>query len=353
MLESHVEVQNYREAVAAFVCHKADVDVIRPNSIVWYKQSLGHLCEYMDKHCPELKVSDTTLEQLEAYKVYLSKSSNYARSNINNHLIAMKCLFNWLHTRGKIPVNPSKMIKPLDKHGSKMEYLVGEEVERLLAVPNCVDYAHFRNRVMMEVSINTGVRLQELLNMRCSEINWQTRMIHIASTDDRPTKGKSSRNVPFGKRTVRSLQEYIQRRPTDACMNAKGLDSDLLWVDKWGFPVNQRGFQKAVGDYGDLAGIKTHVHPHLFRHTMATMFLRNMAATRGASAIGGGLVILRDILGHKSVSQTEEYAHVLGLSIIEANAEWDVMDSINPLKNFTAKPAAKQPRTKKGSALAA
>ena len=76
------------------------------------------------------------------------------------------------------------------------------------------------------------------------------------------------------------------------------------------------GLWKIVDKYAKLAGLETHVHPHMFRHSFATHLMNN----------GVDLVIIQALLGHSNVKTTSIYLHVKDyqtLNIISPLDTWD------------------------------
>ena len=79
------------------------------------------------------------------------------------------------------------------------------------------------------------------------------------------------------------------------------MESDYLFPDKYGDPVSISSVQQAIRRLTKKAGLD-HIkcHPHIFRHTFATMFL----------ADGGSDVALKEIMGHESFQTTQKYIHL-------------------------------------------
>lgn len=169
------------------------------------------------------------------------------------------------------------------------EVLSGEEMEEFIGHLVGTKY---RDRAMVYLMKDGGLRISEVLNLRLSEVDWSRRSLKI-----RPSKGKIERNVPISVDAVSELSNYVRlERP-------KGLDHDYVFVN-----LGRRGFDRpftypswaAVCRKARVAAGVDGVHAHAFRHTFAT----NMREA------GMELDALQRILGHAHMDTTMIYNHV-------------------------------------------
>lgn len=66
-------------------------------------------------------------------------------------------------------------------------------------------------------------------------------------------------------------------------------------------PLTESGAEQMIHNLAETAGVRRRVYPHLFRHSMATDFLRR----------GGNPILLQQILGHTSLAMiTQTYQHL-------------------------------------------
>ena len=176
-----------------------------------------------------------------------------------------------------------------------------------------------RDKLIIRVLGDTGMRLDELLTMRVGSVLEQTGVqgryyIRVKG------KGAKERDVPIMPTLFRRLQRYIAKgRP-------RGADSDRLWIamrrSRNGTlePLASSGVQQMIRLTAKEAGITKRTHPHLLRHSYATWALR-----RGMNPIQ-----LADILGHNGLTMIQEvYAHLTPVDAYEAQArifEQDIRD---------------------------
>ena len=97
------------------------------------------------------------------------------------------------------------------------------------------------------------------------------------------------RYVRFGNLTAKSLWKYLATKA-----KLQGAHNSL-WCDRYGNELTARGADGMFRALGRRVGIK--LHPHLLRHTGATLFLKN----------GGGPFECQYLLGHHSLEMTKRY----------------------------------------------
>ncbi len=111
-------------------------------------------------------------------------------------------------------------------------------------------------------------------------------------------KGQKERVVPFCIFTRKELLKYMKHYRSDLCK----LDSPYLFPASDGNHVSVNSIQQAIKRLAAKAGLHgIKCHPHIFRHTFATLFL----------AKGGQAMVLKEIMGHESMQTTQKYVHFL------------------------------------------
>jgi len=139
-----------------------------------------------------------------------------------------------------------------------------------------------RDYMIMQLLLDSGIRLEELCSIRVSDVDIKGCSIYI-----RQGKGRKSRTVFFGIETRRSIAKYL----TFTGIANEG-DTNLV-LNQDGHPLRPRSIQERISLYAGTAGIKgVRPSPHTFRHTFAKMFLMNE----------GDPYALRDLLGHNTMS---------------------------------------------------
>lgn len=144
-----------------------------------------------------------------------------------------------------------------------------------------------RNRAIILLLLDTGIRLNEIANIKLSDIDFDKETIRIFG------KGSKERIVCIGKHTQKALLKYLLMRHDNL---------PCLWLNESRKPLSRDGLQVAVKRICKLAGVTARPGLHTFRHMAAIMFLRN----------GGDSAILQYMLGHSTLEMTKRYLSTLG-----------------------------------------
>jgi site-specific recombinase XerD len=128
-------------------------------------------------------------------------------------------------------------------------------------------------------------------------------------------KGQKERLAFFGKRFRKELNKYLKNtRP-----HLDSAHSPYLFPNKDGGHLSINAVQQFLHRLALKAGLEgKRCHPHLFRHTFATTFLKK----------GGQALVLKDILGHESLQTTQKYVHLLPEDLQKHHAQFSPLDDI-------------------------
>jgi len=210
-----------------------------------------------------------------------------------NRLTAVRTWFKFLMRENLILYNPAselelpKQEKRLPKHT-----LTVEEAELVLSQPDIETDKGLRDRAILEVLYSTGIRRQELINLKRQDMNTGAGVMAV-----RQGKGKKDRFIPVGDRALLWVYKYFEEvRPLHALPNSP----DNVFLDQSGSDLEKHRLGRAVKKYVKQSGIDKTGSCHLFRHTMATLMLEN----------GADIRFIQQMLGHSMISSTEIYTHV-------------------------------------------
>lgn len=146
-----------------------------------------------------------------------------------------------------------------------------------------------RDRAIVYLLLDTGIRAEELCNITLEDLNMGNNSITVRGKG--AGNDKAERTVYFGKQTARAVWKYIAPR--------LGNPHGPLFLNSrtpMGMPMNRNMLWQMLNDLGERAGVKN-VHPHRFRHTFAVTYLRN----------GGDVFTLQNLLGHSDMEMTRRY----------------------------------------------
>lgn len=219
---------------------------------------------------------------------------NASHSTIRHYFVAISVFLNWLVAEGFIEENPIAKIKVAKSKPKVVVPYSCEEIGRMLAVCD-YDYEHYakflgsRNRAMLLMLLDTGIRLSELVGMKVRDINNDRGYIQVLG------KGSKERVVRIGKVAQKALWRYLMYRTYN--------DMDELWLTEEGRPLHSSGVQSLVKRLKERAGIRGNGNTHRFRHTFALSFLRT----------DKNVFNLQYLLGHSDLDMVRRYTSTLGM----------------------------------------
>ena len=156
--------------------------------------------------------------------------------------------------------------------------------------PTKSDFFYWRDFIMVVLLYTTGMRREELAKVRLGDIDLRRGFVTVVG------KGNKQRVVPLGEQGSQDLSEYLEKR----CqfLGERGVACDALLLNRRGNGLSVRSIDRLVRSFTWASGATC--TPHALRHSFATHLLEN----------GADLMLIKEILGHSSLSTTQKYTHV-------------------------------------------
>ena len=177
------------------------------------------------------------------------------------------------------------------QRGHKLpEVLTAEEQAALLAQPNPRYPTGERNRLLLSVMLNTGLRLSEATGLQWRDLDLNTGKLFV-----RQGKGAKDRVLWVGSHDLELLRHWKERQAATAVAIPRHVFTTLD-----GKPVSGRYVQQMVKRCAARAGIVKRVYPHMLRHTFATDLYCESRNIR----------LVQKALGHADLSTTMIYTHI-------------------------------------------
>lgn len=198
-------------------------------------------------------------------------------------LAALRELFRFLEAHDVLSKAPTSGVETPKKEKNARAYLQSDEYNRLLSQAG----ANTRDYAIVQVFLQTGVRVSELVSLTVEDVDLKGKTLHI-----RVGKGMTARSIDLNSKAVAAIKNYLSSRPQ--------LGVPALFLNRYGEPITERGVRKLVVKYRDLAGISKKANCHALRHTFATA-----KAEKGVSPYQ-----LQQWLGHASLNTTQIYVHL-------------------------------------------
>lgn len=213
---------------------------------------------------------------------------NSART-VNRKITTLKSFYKYLIKEHKIKQNPTLKISS-SKISKKLPQFVGlADMNKLLdKLKFEKNFSAYRDKLIIEVFYSTGIRLSELINIKLTDVDPLKSQIKVLG------KRNKERLIPLTKELQKSIEGYMTFR-----MKEKAIDRSYLFITDSGKKLNPSMVYRKVNEL--LKGVTTleNKSPHVLRHTFATHMLNN----------GADLNVIKELLGHASLSATEVYTH--------------------------------------------
>ena len=264
-----------------------------PATVSFYKNILTKFQWFLNKYGID-EINATTIR---SFLGYLKDSPNRwdsknKRANrpvcpytVDRYYTGLSALFRWAFNEGMIDTNPMATIKKPRVQRKIIKGLEPEICHKLLGSFNGKSLNDYRNKAIVFMFLDTGLRLSELANLRLSDINIERGIIKVIG------KGNKERLVRIGLKTQKALWNYLARRNSDL---------EHIWLANDDESLAANGIAQMIRNLGKRLGIP--LSPHKLRHSFAISFLRN----------GANPFELQIALGHSTLEMTRRYTQALG-----------------------------------------
>ena len=261
-----------------------------------YKAVIASL-NMLIKDTKEEKIKNITTFLIREFLLKNREEKQWSPKTYRNHWQNLKSFFDWCQKAHLIKKNPVNEIEKPKLNKSLPRCITKEEVKQILFHTEWFKWTYrlekTRNIAMLSTLILSGLRLQELLNLKVSDVNLESQEIFI-----KEGKGGKDRIVPIHQQLLPKLQIYFQERQSK------------LKASQWFFTSirsDKQLTQKNVQEICKKIQIASHVYftPHMLRHTF------------GRLSVDADLNLykLKTIMGHSQITTTQRYLSVSTESI--------------------------------------
>jgi integrase/recombinase XerD len=256
---------------------------LRERTLVDYGRNWTYLTDWLRENNEGIEyINDITTEMIRDYVNYLrydreryaghtlidseKQRKGLQETSINIRIRVYKAVFNYLEREDYIQVNPLDKVKLLRMDIDLTEPFTDEEVKELLKQPYQRDYVGFRDFVAMNVLLDSGLRVSELLSLRAGDIDFQTRFITLSAGVN---KNRKPRLVPISAHVTKLLLQLINE-------TKEHFPTDHVFISCFGSPLTPNHFNKRLKYYAEQAGIEAEkTTAHVYRHTWAKNMILN------------------------------------------------------------------------------
>ena len=257
------------------------------NSLAAYETDLRKFGVWLGDQNLELD----RVERIHIVRYFQSqRSAGISARSVARALAAIRGMFRFLVAERHLKNDPTENLENPKLWSTLPKSLHSTEVEALLSAPDRETPEGLRDRAMLELLYATGLRVSELIKVRIEDVVMDAGFLRTMG------KGSKERIVPFGDTARKAILDYIDngRAAFDK------YNDPYLFLSIRGRPMTRQSFWMKVSKYARQAGIKSHISPHVLRHSFATHLLEN----------GADLRSVQMMLGHADISTTQIYTHV-------------------------------------------
>lgn len=256
-----------------------------PRTIKTYVAMLATTSKYYQKSPDTI-----TIDQLKSYLHYCTKERGLSASTLNQTINAFRILFqdvlgiSWETIKIKRPRKNKHLPVILSK----------EEVAKMIGA-----IVNLKHKAIIITLYSSGIRREELLNLRPSDIDSNRMLIRI-----RNGKGNKTRETLLAHNTLDILREYYRRYHPSVY---------LFEGYRPGGSYSASSVKKIVERAAQKAGVSKAVCIHSFRHAFATHLLEQ----------GTNLKVIQRLLGHTSIRSTSVYLHLAKTDYKDVKSPFD------------------------------
>jgi integrase/recombinase XerD len=278
-------------------------------TLEWHATALGLLRVYLQEQQGITLIKEVTSADISAWFTYLrttpgSRGKVRSERTVQTYARSARAFFHWLVRRGTLEHNPfdhvifPKVGRPL------IQTITTEEFEKLLLActpPNemgpFAERAAVRNRAILWLLYDTGIRVSELINLRLGDLDRKKGVVTVMG------KGSKERRIALGQNCQRNLSYYLDKhRPGEEELAEWGSSGeDHLFLSETRQPLTKNGMEMLFKRLKARAGITgKRISPHIFRHTFAINYLIK----------SNDPFSLQELLGHEDLATVRLYMHM-------------------------------------------
>jgi site-specific recombinase XerD len=274
---------------------------VSPNTIKSYRDTFKLFLIYCKQDCG-LSIEHLCLQRIDEPLVvgFLSWLEQDRKSSISTRNQRLACIHGFCrYLQIEDPVgllSYQKLLSIPMKKAPKptVHYLTADALKLILAQPDRSKASGRRDLTMLSALYDSGARVQELVDLKVSDVRLDHPPILTLTG-----KGRKTRQVPIMSNMESLLRQYM----TETHLLQNGMQDRPLFVNRQRSKLTTEGVKFILNKYASRARAASSIIPdnvttHVLRHTKAMHLLQ----------AGINLIYIRDLLGHVDISTTEIYA---------------------------------------------
>lgn len=272
-----------------------------PNTIETYRRSLNGYIDFLENeravNRAKVCYQDFSKNNLKDYLLFMKTSQRLSEKTCNLRITAIRALLAYAAEESMditaLYVN-AKAIKGLTAPKKEIEYFEEGQLKALLEAPSYDTKYNRRNRMILILGYDAGLRVSELIDLKISSLHLNAEVPYVTIFG----KGKKYRNVPLMNKTIEHLNAYLQEfHPVIKA------GTPLFYTITHGIihPLSDDTIQNLLKKYTNISRsvieMPQKVHFHMLRKTRAMDLYQ----------AGCPLAYIQQLLGHESISTTSGF----------------------------------------------
>ncbi|MGC8594497.1 MAG: site-specific tyrosine recombinase XerD [Candidatus Kryptoniota bacterium] len=263
------------------------------NSLLSYQNDLKRYVDYLI-HTGKSSFDEITRDDLRKFLKSLF-DCGLKQSSIARSFSSVKNLHKFLISRKLSEIDPTINLERPKSQRKLPEVLTEKEIKNLIETPDIKTTVGLRDRAMLETLYATGIRVSELVNIRCRDLIANENVLRVFG------KGSKGRIVPISDVAIKWINKYKTHSRQNFIKKVSGQpDPEFLFLNNRGKKLSRISVWRMIQKYACGTGIEKKIHPHTIRHTFATHLLEGGADIRA----------VQEMLGHSDIGTTQIYLHL-------------------------------------------
>ena len=261
-----------------------------PRTVASYHRDLVLFQGFLKATDPDLDMLTADRDVVRLWVVDMMDKGEKS-TTVNRKLSTLRSFYRFLRIKGITACSPVQGVKGPKNKKPLPQFVKETEMDELLddeSINLGEGFIGVRNRTVIAVFYETGMRMAELIGLDDRDIDFSTRTIKVTGKRDK------QRFIPFGEELEQRLKKYLEART-----QAFGQGCGAFFVSQKGARIPRHQVYLLVKDALSKVSDVSKKSPHVLRHTFATSML-NHDAELGA---------VKELLGHNSLQTTEIYVH--------------------------------------------
>ena len=260
-----------------------------PCTLEAYAKDLSQFAEYVKAYREgSFDPVEIDADLVRSWVVFLMDEKHSPRT-VSRKLSSLKSFFKFLRKLGKVPSDPTRLIQAPKCAMALPCFVKDKDMQALLDGDDFgEDFEGVRDRLILELLYDTGMRRSELVGIRETDVDYEAMVIKVTG------KRNKQRLIPFAEGLKDLMVAYEKVR------DQQGIgDNEWFLVGKSGRPLTTSVVYNVVRKHLSSIPMLAKRSPHVLRHSFATSMLNN----------GAELTAVKDLLGHSSLASTSVYTH--------------------------------------------